>query len=99
MHEMSYWIMHNGFWVIHDWLSIMQYFNSNQPISQEEVVKHFAGRSDGALIFSQSALSQHLSKKGHKEDQSQLAANPTALSGKMAQIVTCPDVERHLFCR
>jgi hypothetical protein len=37
--------------MLHDWLSVMQYFNSNQPISQEEVVKHFAGRSDGGLSF------------------------------------------------
>jgi hypothetical protein len=36
---------------LYDWLGVVQYFNSNQPISQEEVVKHFAGRSDGGLIF------------------------------------------------
>ena len=74
----------------------MQYLDSNQPISQEEVVKHFAGRSDGALKFSQSALSRHLSKKGREEDQSRLAANPNALSGKKARIVTRPDVKRAL---
>ena len=50
-----------------------------------------------ALIFSQSALSQHLSKKGPEEDQSQLAANLTALSEKWAWIVTHPDVERALI--
>ena len=81
---------------LHDWLGVVQYFNSNQPISQEEIVKHFAGRSDGALRFSQSALSWHLSKKGCQEDQSQIATNPTALSGKRAWIVTCPNVERAL---
>jgi len=55
---------------LHDWLSVVQYFDTHQPILQEEVVKYFAGRSDGALIFSQSALSRHLSKKGREEDQS-----------------------------
>ena len=82
---------------LHNWLGVVQYFDSNQPISQEEVVKHFVGRSDGALIFSQSALSRHLSKKGCEEDQSRLAANQTALSGKRAQIITCTDVERALI--
>ena len=82
---------------LHDWLGMVQYFDSNQPISQEEVVKHFTGRPDGALKFSQSALSQDLSKKGCEEDQSQLAVNPTALSGKKAWILTRPDVERALF--
>jgi len=81
---------------LHDWLGVVQYFDTHQPILQEEVVKYFAGRSDGALIFSQSALSWHLSKKGCEEDQSWLAANPTALSGKKAQIVMHPDVKRAL---
>ena len=81
---------------LHNWLGVVQYFDSNQPISQEEVVKHFTGRPDGALRFSQSALSRHLSKKGHEEDQSRLAANPTALLGKKAWIVTWPDGERAL---
>jgi len=31
---------------LHDWLSVMQYFDTNQPISQEEVVKHFVSRAD-----------------------------------------------------
>jgi len=44
----------------------------------------------------QSALSLHLSKKGCEEDQSRLAANPTALSGKTAWIVMHPDVEKAL---
>ena len=81
---------------LHDWLDVVGYFDSNQPISQEEVVKHFVSRADGALRFSQSALSRHLSKKGHEEDQARLAASPTALSGKKARIVTRPDVERAL---
>jgi hypothetical protein len=81
--------------ILHDWLNVMEYFDSNQPTLQE-VVEHSAGRANGALRFSQSAHSQHLSKKGHEEDQSQLATNPTALSGKKAWIVTCPDVERAL---
>ncbi|KAH9013971.1 hypothetical protein EDB85DRAFT_1852030, partial [Lactarius pseudohatsudake] len=80
-----------------DWLKVIQYYDSNQPISQPEVVKYFSNCSEGALLFSQSALSQHLSQKGREEDQQRLLSNPTALSGKKAQLVTWPDVEKALF--
>ncbi|KAG8214512.1 hypothetical protein J3R82DRAFT_9569 [Butyriboletus roseoflavus] len=49
---------------LHDWLDIVTYYDSNQPISQADIVKHFATRKEGALIFNQSSLSCHLSKKG-----------------------------------
>jgi len=53
---------HSTVWehlTLHDWLGIMQYFDSNPPISQEEVVKHFAGRADGALKFSWQQCQDH----------------------------------------
>ncbi|KAH9010169.1 hypothetical protein EDB83DRAFT_2234465, partial [Lactarius deliciosus] len=80
-----------------DWLRVIQYYDSNQPISQPEVVKYFSNHSEGALLFSQSALSRHLSQKGQEEDQQQLLSNPTALSGKRAQVVTQPDVKKAVF--
>jgi hypothetical protein len=60
-------------------------------------VKHFATRKEGALIFNQSSLSRHLSKKGRHEDQMRLESNPTALSAKRVCVVTRPDVEEALL--
>jgi hypothetical protein len=75
-----------------DWLTVVTYYNANQPISQTDVVTHFANQLDGHLIFAQSALSQHLSKKGHTEDQACMHTNLTALSGKQARVITRPDI-------
>jgi hypothetical protein len=79
-----------------DWLEVVHYYDDNQPLSQPEVVKYFASRSEGALLFSQSALSRHLARKGREEDQQRLLSNPSALSGKRARVVTRPDVEKAL---
>ncbi|KAF9222852.1 hypothetical protein BS17DRAFT_767602 [Gyrodon lividus] len=49
----------------------------------------------GALIFTQSMLSQKL--KEHPELEKHINDNPNALSSKQPWIVTCPDVERVLF--
>lgn len=82
---------------LHDWLSVVEFVDSNN-FTQEEVVKHFANRKNGgALIFSQGALSRHLSKKGRAADQAKAAATPTALSSKRLRIVTRPDVEKALW--
>ncbi|KAL4078014.1 hypothetical protein J3A83DRAFT_4356743 [Scleroderma citrinum] len=82
---------------LNDWLTVVAYHDQHQPITQAEVVKHFANKEDGSLIFDQSTLSHHLSEKGHQEDTRQLESNPTALSSKWIQAVTCPDVEKALF--
>lgn len=82
---------------LHDWLTVVAYHDAHKPISQIEVVKHFCYRKEGALLFNQSLLSRHLSKKGREEDQARLYANPTALNSKRARIVTRPDVEKALF--
>ena len=79
-----------------DWLEVIHYYDENQPLSQSEVVKYFASCSEGALLFSQSALSCHLARKGQEEDQQRLLSNPSALSGKRAWVVTWPDVEKAL---
>src|SRR5882762_3335818 len=34
-----------------DWLEVIHYYDDNQPLSQPEVVKYFASRSEGALLF------------------------------------------------
>src|SRR5882762_4516162 len=81
---------------LHDWVTVVGYHDSHQPISQKEVVKYFASRQDGALHFNQATLSHHLSKEGHACDQALLNSNPTALSQKRVRVVTRPDVEEAL---
>ena len=73
---------------LNDWLTVVAYYDAHQPISQEEVIKHFASKKDGARIFAQSSLSRHLSDSGRKEDKARLDSNPTALSAKCVCVVT-----------
>jgi hypothetical protein len=82
-----------------DWLMVVDYHDKNQPITQDAVVRHFANLREGALIFTQSSMSCHLSQKGRAEDHDQLNSNAAALSGKRARIVTRPDVEKALMLR
>ena len=49
---------------LHDWITVIDYHDDHQPMSQKELVHYFANHAEGALIFNQSTLSQHLSKKG-----------------------------------
>jgi len=79
-----------------DWLHVVEWYDQNQPVSQDATVKHFRNLREGALIFDQASLSRHLTKKGRQKDQERLAATPTALSAKKARIVTRPDVEEAL---
>jgi hypothetical protein len=79
-----------------DWLVVVDYYDTYQPTSQEEVTNYFAKRPEGALIFMQSSLSHHSSQKGHEAGQQKVASNPIALSVNRPYIVTRPDVERPL---
>jgi len=79
-----------------DWLHVVEWYDQNQPVSQDATVKHYQNLREGALIFDQASLSHHLTKKGRQKDQEKLAATPTALSAKKARIVTRPDVEKAL---
>jgi hypothetical protein len=79
-----------------DWLHVVEWYDQNQPVSQDATVKHFRNLREGALIFDQASLSCHLTKKGRQKDQERLAATPTALSAKKARIVTRPDMEEAL---
>ena len=49
---------------LQDWMTVVNYYNDHQLMSQQELVHYFVHRAEGALIFNQSTLSQHLSKKG-----------------------------------
>lgn len=77
-----------------DWLQVLDFAREHPNLPQAKVVAHFAARAEGALIFSQSALSRKLSE--HEELEKQAFSNPTALSSKRPRVVTCPKVERSL---
>ena len=62
--------------ILHDWLTVVAYFDGHQSTSQDDVVKHFTNKKDSILIFTQCSLSSHLSEKGHMEDKRQLEATP-----------------------
>lgn len=81
---------------LYDWLRVVAWYDHNQPISQDETVKHFQNLQVDALIFTQSTLSRHLTENGRQHDQAKLASTPTALSSKRMRIVTRPDVEECL---
>ncbi|KAJ7584558.1 hypothetical protein C8J56DRAFT_789658, partial [Mycena floridula] len=78
-----------------DWLEVFKFYDSHPGIKQGNVVKHFATRREGALIFTQSALSKKLSARTVLE--ARVDSNPTALSSKRPRVVTRPDVERALL--
>ena len=66
-------------------------------MTQQDLVKYFATRPEGALLFTQSGLSHHLNAQGCAIDQARLAATPAALSTKKSHIVTRPDINKALF--
>jgi len=71
---------------LNDWLTVVAYFDSHQPMSQHETVEYFANRPEGALVFNQGSLSRHLSEKGREADKAKLISNPTALSSKGSEL-------------
>jgi Tc5 transposase DNA-binding domain len=77
-----------------DWLTVLKYVDEHPGVPQGDIVDHFKTRIDGALHFSQSALSRAITKRSELEARSQ--SNPTAMSSKRPRIVTRPDVERAL---
>ena len=66
-----------------------------QPINQGEVVRYFATRPQGTLLFSQATLLctlwQCLEMEAHVE------SHPNAMSSKQPPIVTRPDVDHVLW--
>lgn len=78
-----------------DWLVVFEYWDAHKhEKSQGAIVKHFATRREGALIFHQGTLSRKLKQR---EEMEQRATNyPNALSSKRPRNVTRSDVERAL---
>ena len=79
---------------LHDWLTVFSFINSHPNTPQDRVVDHFKTLQEGALKFNQSTLSRKL--KNHMELEQQVNSHPSALSGKCAQVVTSPEVEKAL---
>lgn len=77
-----------------DWLTIFSWMDEHVGIRQDDVVHYFATRQEGALVFTQSALSKNLARR--PELEARASSNPTALSGKRLRVVTHPGVERCL---
>jgi hypothetical protein len=79
-----------------DWMIVYAYVDTlPQPIKQGDVVKYFATRPEGPLVFTQSTLSCKLQHRSEME--ARVTSNPNALSRKRPRIVTRPDVDRALW--
>ncbi|KAH7929555.1 DDE-domain-containing protein [Leucogyrophana mollusca] len=77
-----------------DWMTVYAFVDAHPDLPQGQVVEHFKTRPEGALEFTQSTLSRKLKARSELKDR--VHANPNALSGKRARIVTRPDVEKAL---
>ena len=81
-----------------DWMTVYTYVDTlPQPINQGDVVKYFATRPQGALLFSQSTLSRKLRQRPAME--ARVESIPNALSCKRPRVVTRPDVDRSIWWR
>ena len=45
---------------LHDWMVVFAFIDDHPDMGQEAVVKHFASKMDGVLIFTQSTLSRKI---------------------------------------
>jgi len=79
-----------------DWMTVYAYVDTlPQPIHQGEVVKYFATRPEGRLLFSQATLSRKLQHRSEME--ACVDSIPNALSSKRPRAVTRPDVDHALW--
>ena len=79
-----------------DWMTVYRYVDTlPQPIKQGQVIRYFATRPEGALVFSQPTLSRKLKERAEME--ARVHSNPNALSCKRPRVVTRPDVDHALW--
>ena len=79
---------------LHDWMTVFAFVDQHPGMTQGDIVKHFASKSDGALIFTQCTLSRKM--KSREDLERRVISHPNALSSKRPRVVTRPDVERAL---
>ncbi|THH15958.1 hypothetical protein EUX98_g9379 [Antrodiella citrinella] len=82
---------------LHDWLTVVAFVNAHPAMSQAAIVQHFATLADGALLFSQAALSRKLKPDMRAELDRRSHDHANALSSKHVRVVTRPDVDRALI--
>ena len=46
--------------MLHDWMTVFSFIDQHPGITQGNIVKHFASKSNGALIFMQCTLSRKM---------------------------------------
>jgi hypothetical protein len=80
--------------MLHDWMTVFAFVDQHPRMTQGDIVKHFASKSDGALIFMQCTLSRKV--KSWEDLARHVTSHPNALSSKCPCVVTRPDVERAL---
>lgn len=80
---------------LHDWLTVFRFIDDHPSLVQANIVSHFKTRKEGALLFSQLALSWNIKQRVELEERA--GSNPMALSSKHPRVVTRPDVERALI--
>ena len=72
---------------LHNWMTVYSYMDSlPQPIKQGDVIRYFAMRAQGTLLFSQATLSCKLQQ--HTEMEACVESIPNALSSKRPHVVT-----------
>jgi len=79
-----------------DWLIVYSYVDSHPDVPQADIVQHFGSLPTGALVFTQSTLSQKL-RPDRPKMETCVNDNPTALSSKKPRNVVRPDVECALY--
>jgi hypothetical protein len=79
---------------LHDWMTVFAFIDQHPGITQGDIMKHFASKSDGALSFNQCILSRKI--KSWEELEKCVTSHPNAPSLECPCVVTRPDVERAL---
>ncbi|KAF8223097.1 hypothetical protein L208DRAFT_1085398, partial [Tricholoma matsutake] len=83
---------------LHDWMTVSMFINQHPDMKQGNIVKHFASKSDSALLFNQCTLSRKLKSWEELEEHHISSQIANALSSsKHPHVVTRPDVERALI--
>ena len=70
---------------LQDWMVVFAFMDEHPHISQGDVVRHFAAKKDGILVFDQSTLSRKVKARWHELEK--ITSYPNALSSKHPRVV------------
>jgi hypothetical protein len=82
---------------LYDWSLVIAFADEHPDWEQQQICDYWRTRKEGALKFSQSALSKKLKPEARAQLLEQAKSHPSAMAGKKACIVTRPDVERCVY--